>query len=383
MSVMEPSCPVTYEEAAQALHEAASTGNAAILGGGSRETWFPPAREARTAISSSALTGIVRYTPADLTVCVRAGTPLEEVQRALGEHGQWLPLDPHPAGSVGGVIAANDNGPVRARYGGVRDALIGVRVALPNGSVARFGGDVVKNVAGYDLTKAYVGSAGAFGMLVEATFKVQPLPPVVRAWRIEGPTAALREAATSLRSRELPFAALDLAGTTGGQAWHLGALAHGEIEVVDRLGRELASAASSAGLHADETDAGAIEAQAARPSRAGAWMRAGVPRAASLALLDALPAGVEVIARPSIGIVEVYGPEADSEALGGFAAVVAERGGHVHLRLGGAHLRAGFGWWRARDEGGSRIFGMLKRALDPDLRCNAGRTVYDQHTEEG
>jgi len=374
--------PRSYEEAAQQLREACARGNVTIRGSAARDAWFPPARDAVAELSSQALTGVVRYTPADLTICVRAGTPLEDVQAELSRERQRLPLDPSPAGTVGGAIAANDNGPLRTRWGGVRDALIGVRIALPNGEVARFGGDVVKNVAGYDLTKAYVGSAGAFGMIVEATFKVQPLPAAMRARRATGSLSALRRAAAALRARELPFAALELAGTTGDEPWHLDALAEGEPEVVERLEREFEEAVRAAGLDAVDLDAAAIAAQAARPAAAAAWMRVGVPRAATFDALDALPPRVEVIARPSAGICELFGEDGDAGALERYAQAILQLDGHVHLRLGNADLRARFGWWRAREQGGRRLFAMLKTALDPEQRCNAGRTIYDS-TEEG
>src|SRR5437879_6903321 len=103
---------------------------------------------------------------------------MADVAAALARVGQFLPLDPPhaDAATIGGVIAANSNGFWRARYGGVRDLLIGTRTALADGTVARAGGRVVKNVAGYDLDKLLVGSLGTLGVIVEATFKVLPLP---------------------------------------------------------------------------------------------------------------------------------------------------------------------------------------------------------------
>ena len=101
--------------------------------------------------------------------------------RPLAVHGQLLPLDPpHTTrgATVGGIIAANSSGFGRYRYGGVRDLLLGVRAALPDGTIARAGGRVVKNVAGYDLNKLFVGSLGTLGVIVEATFKILPIPPV-------------------------------------------------------------------------------------------------------------------------------------------------------------------------------------------------------------
>jgi glycolate oxidase FAD binding subunit len=136
-----------------------------------------PAR-ADLVIETARLAGITDYTPADYVVAVRAGTPLRDLQAELAAHNQWLPLDP-PGGSratVGGVVAANRNGPRRLLWGSVRDLLIGIRVALPTGEVIKAGGKVVKNVAGYDLGKLFIGSLGAAGVITEATFKISPLP---------------------------------------------------------------------------------------------------------------------------------------------------------------------------------------------------------------
>src|SRR5207248_7952764 len=129
-------------------------------------------------VAPSRLAGIIDHEPADLTVTVGAGMRMADVAVALERAGQFLPLDP-PHGdeaTVGGVIAANSNGFWRARYGGVRDLLIGTRIALADGTVARAGGRVVKNVAGYDLDKLLVGSLGTLGVIVEATLKVLPVP---------------------------------------------------------------------------------------------------------------------------------------------------------------------------------------------------------------
>ena len=120
---------------------------------------------------------------ADMTVNVATGCTLGEIDRVLARAGQWLPLDP-PAPdetTVGGLIAANLSGPLRASQGTVRDLLLGLSWIGPGGELVSAGGRVVKNVAGYDLAKAHVGALGTLGVLVEATFKVRPRPPCERA----------------------------------------------------------------------------------------------------------------------------------------------------------------------------------------------------------
>src|SRR6185295_4492682 len=124
------------------------------------------------------LARVVDHQAADMTVTVEAGCPLPALAAVLAAAEQWLPLDPPrpEATTVGGMIAANLAGPLRASQGRVRDLLLGVRVVEASGALVASGGRVVKNVAGYDLPKLHVGALGTVGVIVEATFKVRPRP---------------------------------------------------------------------------------------------------------------------------------------------------------------------------------------------------------------
>ena len=130
------------------------------------------------ALCTRGLDGVIDYQPTDMTVRVQAGLSIATLQAALGESGQWLPLDPPlpERATVGGTIAANLTGPCRFSQGTVRDFLIGVRVVRADGTLIKGGGQVVKNVAGYDVPKLYCGSLGTLGVIVEATFQVRPRP---------------------------------------------------------------------------------------------------------------------------------------------------------------------------------------------------------------
>ena len=130
------------------------------------------------ALCTRGLDGVIDYQPTDMTVRVQAGLSVATLQAALGESGQWLPLDPPlpERATVGGMIVANLTGPCRFSQGTVRDFLIGIRVVRADGTLIKGGGQVVKNVAGYDVPKLYCGSLGTLGVIVEATFQVRPRP---------------------------------------------------------------------------------------------------------------------------------------------------------------------------------------------------------------
>jgi D-lactate dehydrogenase (cytochrome) len=145
-----------------------------IRGGGTKSRLLPPAN---SVLSTSGLAGIIKYAPEDLFVTVGAGTPLSELQTELSRAKMWAPLvSPWPAATVGGIVAANFNAPLRMRYGGIRDLTLCATVAMPNGWVIRAGRPVVKNVAGYDLPKLFIGSYGTLGVLTDVSLKLAPLP---------------------------------------------------------------------------------------------------------------------------------------------------------------------------------------------------------------
>jgi glycolate oxidase FAD binding subunit len=120
---------------------------------------------------------VVAHEHADLTATAQTGARIDDVNRELARHGQWLPIEsPFEGATIGGAIATNDSGPLRHRYGTPRDLLIGIRLALTDGRLIKSGGNVVKNVAGYDLGKLMSGSYGSLAAIVSATFKLTPLP---------------------------------------------------------------------------------------------------------------------------------------------------------------------------------------------------------------
>jgi glycolate oxidase FAD binding subunit len=156
----------------------AAAGPVRLAGAGTKLAWAPPV-DAALELSAAGLDRIVEHNAGDLTAVLEAGVPLARAQETFRSAGQMLALDPPDPGSatIGGIVAANDSGPLRARYGGVRDLVVGMRVALADGTVAKSGGKVIKNVAGYDLAKLFTGSFGTLGAILEVSVRLHPLPP--------------------------------------------------------------------------------------------------------------------------------------------------------------------------------------------------------------
>jgi glycolate oxidase FAD binding subunit len=169
----------TAETLVEELRRAGEEGTPVrFRGGGTKLGWAANRDAPERELSTAGLDRILEHNAGDLTAVLEAGVPLARAQAAFAEAGQMLALDPPDDGAtIGGIVAAGDSGPLRARYGGVRDLIVGVRVALSDGTVARAGGKVIKNVAGYDLAKLFSGSLGTLGAILEVSVRLHPLPP--------------------------------------------------------------------------------------------------------------------------------------------------------------------------------------------------------------
>ncbi|MEA2297784.1 MAG: glycolate oxidase binding subunit [Solirubrobacteraceae bacterium] len=186
----------------------------APVGGGTKLAWGAPGDAPDLLLSTEGLGAIVEHNAGDLTVILEAGVTLRGAQEQFAGVGQRLALDP-PDGdgraTVGGILATADSGPLRHRYGAVRDLILGVRVALPDGTVARAGSNVIKNVAGYDLAKLMCGALGTLGVICEATLRLHPLPEQsITVWGSATDPGVLARAARLLAGRALELEALDL-----------------------------------------------------------------------------------------------------------------------------------------------------------------------------
>jgi glycolate oxidase FAD binding subunit len=169
--------PESEAELAHVMREAYDAGSSMVAVGGATQIHLGnPPRSAQVAIYTGRLRGVAEYESDNLTVSVRAGTTLGDLQQVLRAENQFLPLDPPhmERATMGGLVAGNASGPIRFRYGTVRDLLLGIRIAHADGTRTKAGGKLVKNVTGYDMCKLYAGSLGTLGIFSELTFKVQP-----------------------------------------------------------------------------------------------------------------------------------------------------------------------------------------------------------------
>lgn len=246
-----PACiafPTTSAELGQVLALAHENGWRTLpIGQASKLTWGGLTKRIDFIVSTARLNQIVDHAIGDFTVTVQSGLKVGELRSRLAEQGQFLAVDPAfaQAATVGGLVATADAGSLRQRYGGLRDMLIGVQFARYDGKLARAGGKVVKNVAGYDLMKLMTGSYGSLGVLSELTFRLYPQMSNLRSLLLTGTLPAIQAATAHIRLSGLTPIAFDVLSkqvmTSLGQSEHHGVVARfqgvlaGVEEQSDRL----------------------------------------------------------------------------------------------------------------------------------------------------
>jgi glycolate oxidase FAD binding subunit len=181
-------------------------------GSGSKLGWGGVGKDVDLVISTERLNRVIEHAVGDLTVTVEAGVKLADLQNLLRQENQFLPLDPaySQQATLGGIIATADSGSWRHRYGGVRDMLLGISFVRSDGQLAKAGGRVVKNVAGYDLMKLFTGSYGTLGVLTEFTFRVYPIPEASGTLVLTGEAQAIASVTKTLLASALTPTAADL-----------------------------------------------------------------------------------------------------------------------------------------------------------------------------
>ncbi len=328
--------PRDEAEVATLLETATRDGLAlTVRGGGTKRDWQPTPTRCDALLSTAALTGIVDHQPGDMTLVARAGTPLADVQAAVtgdARHNQRLMLDGvgGPAATLGGILSTRAAGPHRHRYGTPRDIVIGARYVTGDGLVARTGGTVVKNVAGYDVAKLLIGAHGSLAVITEVAVKLHPVPEVERTIILRSTDAAtVARFVDALRSAPVTPTIVDVRWPEGVVAVRVASTAAGAEAQVALL-RELAPL--------DELDAAAGETLVDEHLRfpfggTGAVLGVGVRPSDLAALLTAVAeAGGAFVGRAALVAGDVVLPDADPERIARLVAAVHALGGTVQAR---------------------------------------------------
>jgi glycolate oxidase FAD binding subunit len=387
--------PGTVADVQECVRAAAADG-AAILArglGAHMDVGAPPAR-LDAVLALDRLERVVDHQAGDMTVTVEAGCRLDVLAATLARAGQWLPVDPPRPSSttVGGLLAANLSGPLRASQGRVRDLLIGVRIVDAAGDVVAGGGRVVKNVAGYDLPKLHVGALGTLGIVVDATFKVRPRPAREEAVVIACRSAeAAAEAALAIAAGDVAPFWLEVAGpgglpeAPGDGAGVVVGVAGSAAEVADARARVVAQA-TARGLRAIAVPDGAsLRARLADfPAEpAAAVLRAAVlPSDVGEAIARArrCDAPTRCLAHAANGVVRVALPDARDVArvVAALRPWVEARGGSLVIERAIPAVKATVDvWGDARSARGTALALMrgVKRAFDAAGVFAPGRFV--------
>jgi len=364
--------PGSVAEAARVMEQLAREGRrVAFVGGGTELELGAPPERIDAVVRTRGLRRIVEYQPADMVMVVEAGVTLAEVQAAAREHRQRLALDPPwpDRATIGGIVATGAFGPRRARYGAVRDLIIGVELVRADGAVAHGGGKVVKNVAGFDLPKLACGSLGTLGLIAGATFRLHPLPEASENAVVPGLSAADVVALVSrVRDAQLePVAAAALRGSSGFDlVLCFEGFGKGVEQQIGRL-RQLAPSAREAG------DAWARHDE----------VRTGGPLLIKIAALPAhlpevdravAPLGLRFAWYPTLGLGFASGPAGENAA-----ALIADARAELERRGGSLVVQAAPREVRADPWGPPPpafvVMRRLKDNFDPDHRLNPGRFV--------
>lgn len=235
-------------EWAARIRDAAAAKSPLRLRGGGTKDFYGQALKGEL-LDTRAHAGIVAYEPSELVVTARCGTPLDDLERALDERGQMLAFEPpHFAagGTVGGMIATGLSGPRRPAAGAVRDFVLGVRVMDGRGAELRFGGQVMKNVAGYDVSRLMAGALGTLGVVLEVSIKTLPRPVAEATLRLELPESVAIETMNRWAGKPLPVSATAFAGRQ--LAVRLSGAAAAVRAACERIGGERLADADAAAL---------------------------------------------------------------------------------------------------------------------------------------
>lgn len=376
--------PKTEAELAEAVAAAAAAKTPLEIRGGGTRTGLGRPVQAEKTLSTAGLSGISLYEPGALTLVVKAGTPVAEIEAALAAENQMLPFEPmdHRAllgtegePTIGGVVACSVSGPRRIAAGACRDSMLGVRFVNGKGEAVKSGGRVMKNVTGYDLPKLICGSYGTLGVISEISFKVLPRPETEATlyYNDLAPGAAIEALSTALTSPYGVTAAAHAAGVTMARIEGLeGSVAYRKERLRSLLGAgwHIAEAADSAALWHEVRDVSPFA------GRDGAVWRVSVKPGDGPRLADRLTAaGLDHTALYDWGggLVWLLTEETGDAGAAAIRAATAALGGHATLTRASAATRAAVAVFEPEPAPLARISAALRAKFDPTGILNPGR----------
>jgi glycolate oxidase FAD binding subunit len=369
--------PASAAGAASGLAAAAAAGTVVrFRGGGTKLGWGNVTAAGAVEMSLERLDRTLEHNVGDLTASFEAGVPLARIQRELAAAGQRLALDPPlgpdgvSAATLGGVLATADSGPLRHRFGGPRDLILGITVALSDGTVATAGGKVIKNVAGYDLAKLYTGSFGTLGVILSANLRLHPIPETTAtALGQSEDAAALTAAAAGLAAAPLELERLDVAWR-GGRG---GLLAQAGGAQAAARARRIAHHMAEHGLQRADVVAGDdgiwARQRAGQRSAELALVRVSLRPSRLAEVLAATDAASgTLVGRAALGISYV---ELDPDAVEPFRAALPPDAVSV-LQDAPDELRARIDPWGASEGPLHELMERVRDRFDPARVCNRG-----------
>jgi glycolate oxidase FAD binding subunit len=371
--------PETFEDAAAALATAtAQRRTVRIVGAGTKLGWGRAGPAPDVELHTTGLDRILEHNAGDLTASLQAGVPLAVAQRTFAAAGQMLALDPPLGGwgsdgapcTIGGVVATGDCGPLRHRYGGPRDLVVGATIGLSDGTIARAGGKVIKNVAGYDLAKLFSGSFGTLGLILSVNVRLHPMHEIrVTALGAATESGRLAGAARALAAAPLEFEALDVAWHAGGGALLARCAGPQSLRRARRAAR-LMEEHGLAKVEVTDFDEPLWERQrAGQRSADKALVRVAAPPSALAAVVAATEAcDAGLVGRAALGQSFV---EVEPAAI----TLLRDRlpvGCTTVLLDAPASLRAQADPWGLRDGAALELMRSVKARFDPAGTCNPG-----------
>ena len=386
--------PMSIDEACAALAELGAAGRASVfVGGGTKLSLGAPPSRLDAVVRTTGLARIVEYAPSDQVITVEAGLTLGALQERLARDRQRLSLDaPWPErATIGGIVATNSFGPLRARSGAIRDLILGVSLVRADGVLARSGGKVVKNVAGFDLPKLVCGSLGTLALIAVVTLRVHPLPEASAARVVRGlDAAAVVALASALRSAQLEPSALVARRDGPARPWELALRFEGFGAAVEQQVTRLDALAPG---HVGDQDGPASAFAEHQRTREDARLRlklAALPDALpaverALAALAALHEGAELAWYPTLGLgffstVAAAGAAAEGEDETAIATAIAQArddlralGGSLTVEDAPASLWGSLATWSAPSA--LALHRAVKSRFDPGGLLAPGRFV--------